>query len=530
MGESLNPRIWRVRPAVAALPAALLVSLLCRSIAHGVGADELSLLTMGQSIRAGFLPYDEYWDVRVPLAYLWALPSAYAEDATRAVVMLRWLAWLAQAGSAWIFFCLFRRTLGIGAAALGAFSLVLAANATQLHMMAMPSHFCMAMSVAAFACLVAGRRGRPVLFVCSGLLVGLVPWVMPQAALVTLALGTLALCSRSSPWRDRLLWLVAAALPALATFGAYLGWGPFETFLRTVLVAPFGVLDMRSGGGGYRLFSAEELRQFFVDAPWAAFHTMVLAAGLVGLPAAVRRAPPTSALRLSPFLAAPLLLGYAVLAYAKPPAPPEYVVDMAPALGLAVAVAASKALHWRCWVMPAVVRHVRPAVLRFALVAVCAALLALPFDPWARAPKPLPKTYCQAASYWLQRMTPGATVLDVIGLCGFYLLDQGAKLHPPFTFPPMWLRQLKQPWVGAALDGDGTAVAAAHRLQSALAASSSAGMILADGRLLEEIRQRGWQRELHRHWRMVWFQRVAGIKTGERFARLAILVRRRAPM
>ena len=50
-----------------------------------MGADELSLLTMGQSIRAGFLPFEEHWDVR--------LPSAYADDAPRAVLTLRWLAW-----------------------------------------------------------------------------------------------------------------------------------------------------------------------------------------------------------------------------------------------------------------------------------------------------------------------------------------------------------------------------------------------------------------------------------------------------
>ena len=222
----MNARVWRVRPAVAALPGALLVTLLCRSLAHGVGADELSLLTMGQSIHAGFLPYEEYWDVRPPLGYLWALPSAYVDDATRAIVMLRLLAWLAQALAAWICFCLFRKTLGTVAAALGAFGLVLAANATQLHMMAMPNHFSMMLSVAAFACLVAGRRGRPVVFVCSGLLAGLLPWVMTQAALVLLSLGLVALCSPARPWRERMLWLAAAALPALATFGTYLAWGP----------------------------------------------------------------------------------------------------------------------------------------------------------------------------------------------------------------------------------------------------------------------------------------------------------------
>lgn len=509
---------------MAALPAAILISLLCRSIVHGVGADELSLLAMGQSIRAGFLPFEEYWDVRPPLAYLWALPSAYADDAPRMVLMLRWLAWLAQAAAAWLFFCLFHRALGIGAAALGAFGLLLAANATQLHMMAMPNNFSMALSVAAFACIVAGRRGHPVVFVGSGLLAGLAPWVMIQAAFVTLALGTLALGSRKCAWRIRLLWLAAAGTPTLAMVGVYFGWGPFETFLRTVFGAPLGVLDMRAGG--YRPFSAEDALRFFAAAPWAALQVLVLIVGLACLPAAALRAPATSALRLSPFLAAPLLLGYAMLAYAKPPAPPEYVVDLAPALGLAIAVAASKILHWRGWMAAAIARHARPAVLRFCLAAVCAVLLALPFDPWAKPRKPLPPAYCVAAAHWLQRMATGATVLDTIGLCGLHLLDHDARLHPPFTFPPLWLRQLSQPWVGAALDGDGGEAAAARRLQSALAPGSTVGVILADGELLREIRQRGWQRDLHRHWRMAWFQRVAGIETGERFARMAILVRR----
>ena len=523
----MNARIWRVRPAVAALPAALLVSLLYRSMVHGVGADELSLLTMGQSIRAGLFPFEEYWDVRPPLAYLWALPSAYAEDATRAIVALRWLSWLAQALAAWIFFCLFRKTLGMSAAALGALGIVLAANSAQLHMMALPNNFSMLLSVVAFACLVAGRRGRPVVFACSGLLAGLAPWVMTQAALVTLSLGLVALCDRSRTGRERLLWLAAAALPSLATFGAYLAWGPFETLWRTVLSTPLGVLDMRATGGGYRLFSGDELLRFFAASPWAAFHALVLVAGLIGLPAAARRAPPASALRLSPCLVVPLLLGYVALAYAKPPAPPEYVIDMAPALGLAVAIAASKALRWRGWSAAVVARHARPAVLHGCLTVCCAALLSLPFDPWAKESQPLPKTYCDAAAYWLQRMSPDTSVLDAIGLCGFHLLDQNAKLHPPFTFPPLWTRQFNQPWIGAALNSDGSS--AEKRLRNALAADANTSLILADGRLLGEIRARGWQRWFHRHWRLVWFQRVIGIETGERFARMAILVRRPTP-
>ena len=201
---------------------------------------------------------------------------------------------------------------------------------------------------------------------------------------------------------------------------------------------------------------------------------------------------------------------------------------MAPALGLAIAVAASKALHWHGWTRPAVSHYARPVVLHGCLAAVGAALLAAPFDPWAKEPKPLPKTYCNAAAYWLQRTAPGATVLDTVGLCGFHLLDEGGRLYPPFTFAPMWTRQFSQPWVGAALAGDGSPDSSAQRLRSALGANANSGLILADERLLGKIRSLGWQQWLHQRWRLVWFQRVDGIEAGERFARMAILVRRPA--
>ena len=109
----------RVRPTVAAFTGAVCAALLLRSFAVGVGPDEFSLLTMAAAIRNGDLPYAAYWDVRPPLAYLWALPSAYAEDAVTAVGLLRLLAWAALAGAAWIFFCLFQRSLGVAPAALG---------------------------------------------------------------------------------------------------------------------------------------------------------------------------------------------------------------------------------------------------------------------------------------------------------------------------------------------------------------------------------------------------------------------------
>ena len=521
-----RPSPWRVRPSIAAFTAVILVSLAFRSFVHGVGADEYSLLTMAQAIRDGSLPYQPYWDVRLPLAYLWAVPSAFLEDAVRSVIVLRWLAWLGLALAAWLFFCLFRRTLGTAAAALGALAVILATNATGLHKMAMPNHFSMALAVLAFACLVAGRRGRPTAYFASALLAGALPWAMAQAALVALSLGVLAVFrSPQQTWSTRLLWLAVAALPSLAIACTYFFWGPFDVFVRTI-VAPLGVLDMR-GGTGYRPFSGEDLRHFLSRAPWAPFHMLVVAGGLLWLPRAVRRANAASALRLSPYLVVPLLVGYAALAYVKPPGPPEYVIDLAPALGLAVAVAAWRIATWQRWKGTALALRVRPGVLGVCATLIGAALLALPFDPWEKPRPPLPNNYCKAATYWLQRAPPDSTVLDTTGLCAFQLLDGGARLQPPFTFPPLWLRQLNQPWVGAALTGDGSPEAAAERLQSALAATANTSLILAGGELLRELRQRGWERQFYLDWRLAWFVRVDGIDAGERFDRLAIFVARR---
>lgn len=521
----------RVRPAIAAFVAAVLVSLVVRSFVHGVGADEHSLLTMAQALRHGSLPYSEYWDVRLPLAYLWALPSAYFDGAVNSVIMLRWLAWFGQALAAWLFFCLFRRTLGGAAAALGAFALILATNATALHKLALPNHFSMALAVLAFACLVAGRRGRPFAYFVSALLVGMLPWAMAQAALTAVSLGVLAMFrSPRQDWEKRFLWLVVALLPSAAIVGAYFLLGPFDVFLRTV-AAPLGVLDMSGASGGYRLFSGADLQRLIGTAPWALLHMLVLVAGLLWLPGAVRSANPKSALRLSPYLAVPLLLGYAALSYAKPPGPPEYVIDMAPALALAVAVTVWKVSAWRIWAAPAIVVRVRPSVLRVCSALIGAALLALPFDPWANPPSPLPNDFCKATTYWLQRAPLDSTVLDTTGLCAFQLLDEGARLQPPFTFTPLWLRQLSQPWVGAALTGDGSETAAAARLQAAVSVSAQSGsanvgLILAEGELLREIQRRDFNQSFHDDWRMVWFRRVAGIESGQRFDRLAIFVPR----
>ena len=118
--------------------------------------------------------------------------------------------------------------------------------------------------------------------------------------------------------------------------------------------------------------------------------------------------------------------------------------------------------------------------------------------------------------------------MDLVGICGFHLLNANAKLHPPFTFAPLWLRQFDQPWVGQALAADGSPAAAAARLRKALAPESSAGLILADNQLLREIREQGWESWFFEEWRLVWFSRLEGRDLEGRLGSLAVFVRRRS--
>ena len=554
-----------VRPAVAAFAGTVFTALILRTFAAGVGPDEFSLLAMAQSIRDGALPYAAYWDVRPPLAYLWALPSAYAENAATSVALLRLLAWAAQAGAAWLFFCLFQRSLGVAAAAVGTLTLLAAANMTGLHAAALPNHFSMAMSVAAFACLVAGlRRPGGAAYFASALLAGLLPWMMTHSGLVALSLAALAILgdpanARAWSWpatptpgsgssspppaapgnaglkarlrtgRRPLRWLLVACAPSAALVAAYYLWGPFDVFVYTLFAAPFGVLDMRSASDSHQFLFGDEIWRLLAASPWAAVQALLLGAGALWLAGTVRAAPKGSPLRFCPFLAAPLAAGFAVMAYAKPPAPPEYWIDMVPVAALLAAVAASKVMAWPGWAAWRVARRIRPAVLRPCLAAGIAAILIAPTDPWAEAPKPpLPKTYCSdVAAYWIKRLAPGETVLDLVGVCGFHLLHAGAKLHPPFTFAPLWLRQFDHPWIGQALAADGSPAAAAVRLREALAAGSRAGLILADNQLLREVRNQGWRHWFFEEWRLVWFSRLEGRDPDERLGSLAALVRRR---
>lgn len=540
----------RVRPAIAAFPLVVFATVLLRDLLAGVGADEFSVLRMAKAAAAGAFPYTAYWDVRPPLAYLSALPSALVDDPLRSVALLRMLAWLAHAGAAYVFFRLFQRGVGAWAAAAGAVALLATANATDLHAAPLPNHFVMALAVVAFAAVVAGLRGRRGVFFLSAVVAGALPWVMAHAALVAGALALMALFGQRQRAAPRWGWLLAAATPSAIVLGAYWFWGPFDTLVRTVFGAPLAVLDMR--GAGYRFFSADALWRIGLAAPWVVVFLLALAAGAVWLLRVCRAAGAGSALRLAPFLVLGLAAGFGVMAYAKPPAPPEYWVEMAPVVGLLVAVATAKVLGLRVWQrlgsgrMPA-------RVLRGAYASVLAAVLALPVDPWREPRPPLPQAFCKdAAKRWLARLRPGDTVLDATGLCGYQVLETGATSHPPFAFTPMWLRQLDQPWIGTALAGDGSLEAAAKRLRTALGlqdkqdedAPRAAALLLADNRLLRQIRHRGWAPALHREWRMAWFQRLqpgsapgqrsheeaatpaSGVDEDAPFRSLAILVRR----
>lgn len=513
---TLLKRSDRVRPAIAAFPLVVLATVLLRDLAVGVGADEFSLLRMAEVVRDGAFPYAAYWDVRPPLAYLIALPSAFVDDPVRSVALLRMLAWLAHACAAYLFFCLFQRSLGAWAAAVGAVALLATANATGLHAAVLPNHFVMALAVVAFAGVVAGLRGRRGAFFLTALVVGVLPWVMVHAVLVAGSLALVALGAGRVPAKRRWGWALVAATPTIAVVGAYWLWGPFDAFVRTVFGAPLAVLEMR--GGGYHFFSADALWQLCLIAPWVLVFVVAMAAGVACGPAAWRAAGAGSALRLAPVLALGLAVGFGLMAYAKPPAPPEYWVEMAPVVGLLAAVATARLLRLRLWQRLGDA-HVPAGLLRGAGATVLAVLLALPVDPWREASPSLPAAFCtDAAKRWLERLQPGETVLDATGLCGYQVLATGAAAQPPFVFTPMWRRVLEQPWVGVAVDSDGSPEAAVARLRGALGLQSanvpSAVVLLADNRLLAEIRARGWTRAFHHTWRLAWFQRLTGAGPG----------------
>lgn len=532
MGDPVTRR-GSVRPAVAAFALAIFATLLLRTIVVGVGADEFSLLVMAGAIADGAFPYAEYWDVRPPLAYLLGLPAALVENTGRAIATLRLSAWLAHAMAAYVFFCLFQRALGAWPTAVGVVALLATANATELHAAVLPNHFVMCGAVFAFAGLVAALRAGWLALIGAAVLAGALPWFMVHAALVSGSLTILALVGLATA-RRRLAWLLAAFAPTVVVIGAYWFWGPFDALARTVFLAPLDVLAMR--GGGYHFFSADVVWRTLARAPWAVVFVLAMAVGAACWLGAWRSAPGGGALRCSPFLLAPLAAGFLAMAYAKPPAPPEYWVEAAPVIGLWASAAANRLADWPGW------RRMRNgAALAGVALAMFGAVLALPVNPWREPVRPpLPRAYCkEAAGRWLARLRAGDTVVDFTGLCGYQILDADVAVQPPFAFAPMWLRQLDQPWVGAAADGNREPGAAAERLRRVLGlaiegaprGSSRVALILADNRLLNQVRQRGWGPEFHAEWRFVWFRRLAAASgatdTDEAFASLAVLVRRR---
>ena len=520
-----SPR--RPRPEITAIPLIVLAtfSIRAKSLAIGVGGDEFSLMVMADVIRQGGLPYADFWDVRPPLAYLWGLPSTTVEDTVAAVKTLRLFVLLVHGIAAWLFFCLFRRQLGSLAAAMGTVALLVSANMEELHHVAVPNHFVMAMSLGAFASVVEGiRRNLRTMYLTSAVLAGLLPWMMVHAALAAMAIALLAVLGT---WATRrrwaLSWLAVAALPTIAVVGVYALRGPFDTFARTVFLAPLDFVTER--------FARET--SFFPDPDTGVSLAMLIYAGLIVagvalLPLMVRRAAAASPLRLSPWLVLPSILPAILMGYVKGGAP-EYWVDAAPAAALLVAAAARGVFTMRAWTAFDRFRFMRPPVLRGCIAMYLGfALILLTASGKEKPDPPLPTAYCEAAAWWMERLEPGRTVLDTSALCSYWVLESNAPLHPPFTFVDNWFRQLDTRWIGEALAGDGSETMAADRLATAVGPTSTAGIILADGRLYDEIRERQWRAQFFREWRLVWFRSIDGYDAKDRFSMLALFVRRDA--
>ena len=521
--------MWRclvknARVEFVAFPIAILAAFLLRAESFGTskGADELSLIVMAKSIIDGAFPYEIYWDVRAPLAYFIALPSALFDDAFSALATLRLLTVLVQAGATWTFFCLFQRALGAPAALIGGLVLLVSTNAADLHHLSMPNHFVMGMSLAAFACLVAGIRGSRLGLFVSALLAGALPWVMVQSGLVTLGLATLVMCGDLALRRtDRFMWLSLAALPSVVIIGAFFFWGPFETFVRTVFLAPFGVIEaaIKNNLWSHSITTAKMPG----SVPWA--FVAVVIVGAVSFRRVVRQAPADSALRYAGFLVVPAMLGFLAIALIRSLPSPEYFIEAAPATALFSSIVASRLWHWRLWKRPSLTQHLRPAGFRVIAVGCLGVVMALPSDPWAKeggSQTPLPTAYCDSAVEWAERLGPRETVLDLSGICGLRILDTGKALHPPFTYAGNWFRP-RTPWIGDAISGDGSEAGAVARLREALAHDSAAGVIVANGLLLGEVEQREWESFFYDEWRLVWYRYVPGHGAG--FDRLAVFVR-----
>ena len=448
------------------------------------------------------------------------------EDAVAAIKTLRLLALFAQGVAAWLFFCVFRRQLGSLAAALGAVALLASVNIAELHHLAVPNHFAMAMSLGAFASAVEGiRRNIKTMYLVSAVLAGLLPWMMVHASLAALAIAALAILGTWSNKRRWIWpWLAIAALPTIAVVGAYAIWGPFDALVRTVLIAP---IDFMTEGlaKGASFFPDRETVGAGVS-PEMLHYVLLLVAGMALLPGMVRRAPARSPLRLSLYLVLPPVLPVVLMGYIKSAAP-EYWIDVAPAAALLVAVAVRGVFSLRAWATLDRFRYIRPSVLRGCIAIYLGLVLVLLTGPGKeKSDPPLPAAYCEAAAWWIERLEPGSTVLDTSALCSYWMLESNAALHPPFTFVDNWFRQLHMRWIGEALAGNGSESMALDRLAAAIGPASTAGIILADGRIYDEIRKRHWQAPFFREWKLVWFRNIDGYDPENRFSTLAIFVRR----
>ena len=504
-----------------AIPIAILAAFLFRadSFDMSMGPDELSLLVMAKSMVDGAFPYEVYWDVRAPLAYFIAVPSVFLDGGFAAVAALRLMTVFVHAGAAWVFFCLFKRALGTPAAVVGALVLLVSANLADLHQFAMPNHFVMGMSLAAFACLVSGIRGSRTCFLFSALLAGAVPWVMVQSGLVSVGLAALVMFAHTSlRWRQRLTWASIAVIPSVVTMAAFYFWGPFDTFVATVFLAPYELIaDVIGSVPQSHWLAASKLPG---SIPWA--FVIVLLIGLAWFPGAARTAPAGSTLRYAGFLVVPAMVGFLATAFIRSFPSAEYFVEAAPAAALFASIVASRLWGWRVWAMS---RHARAGTLRVIAVASLGVIMAFPSDPWAKPAQvqtPLPTEYCDTALQWVGRLQPHQTVLDLSGVCGVRIFDSGKMVHPPFVYAGNWFRSTAS-WVGK-----GEAEGVSHggevdQLREALSRDSAAGVIVANGLLLGEVEHRGWEDSFHDEWRLVWYRDVPGQDAG--FDKLAIFVR-----
>ena len=210
----------------------------------------------------------------------------------------------------------------------------------------------------------------------------------------------------------------------------------------------------------------------------------------------------------------PVLIGFFLMALIRPLPSLDYFVEAAPAAALFAAIVASKLWRWRLWDRLRASPRISPTTLRLIAVACLGVTMALPFVPWQKkgvAQSPLPTAYCDSAAHWIDLLGPGQTVLDLSGICGLRIFDTGKPLHPPFTYAGNWFRP-KTPWVGNAVSGDSSEATAIGRLRKALARGSDAGVVVANGSLLREVEERGWESFFYDEWRLG----VVSIRPGTR--------------